>query len=97
MKIEIISAATKTVTAKQGPNVGKTYEIPEAVGYAHIAGEKYPVKVSIGFDRRYAPPAAGVYEIDLAASIVLDRNGRLALSNQPVLRPVVSSTSAKAA
>lgn len=79
LKIEVTSTVnTKSVTKKA---TGEVFNIPEQICYAHVPGEKHPVKMirSVGRDKK--PLAEGMYLL-APSSIYVDRYGQLQIKGQ---------------
>lgn len=81
-KVEI-----KHVTAKQGPNAGKSFDIPEQHCWAHLPGDPHPTRVIRAVGRDAEMIKAGQYTLD-PSSIYVDRFGNLAIKSQFAVRPL---------
>lgn len=88
LKIEVTDEViVKHITAKKGPNAGQSFDIPEQVCFAHVPGEKYPVKVIRGVPRDGQPLQQGTYLLD-PSSIFVDRFGQMGIRSQFAVRPL---------
>lgn len=79
--VEVTSVALETISGI-GKASGKPFSFDKQTVYLHVEGQPYPEKSEIIINEGTTPYAIGKYEI-APASIVVDRNGRLAL--EPVL------------
>lgn len=94
--IEVVSTEVRRVIGKNGANAGKEFLIPEVTAYVKLPDEKYPVKVTFAVARDAPHPPAGMYQLDIARSVYVDNNGRLALRQAPALVPIPASKTASA-
>jgi len=94
IRIEVTDKVeVKHVTAKRGPNVGQSFDIPEQHCWAHLPGDPHPTRVIRPVGRDGEVMKAGSYILD-PSSIYVDRYGNLAIKSQFVLRPAAASPAA---
>lgn len=78
MKIEIVNQhiESRNVTGKDG----KTYIFHDQRGYVQLPDKKYPVEVKVPVPDGSSGYAPGVYELDLAAMVFVNRFQNLDLN-----------------
>lgn len=96
IKIEVAGSYIKSVTGSKGENAGKQFQIPMVEAYAHLPGERYPIKVDYSLGKGDAAPVAGTYMLG-PKSFYVDQYGALQLRRTLDLMPMgASSTAGKA-
>ncbi len=93
LKIEVARSYIKTVTGSKGANAGKTFDIPMVECYAHLPGEKYPVKTDYSLGKGQQAPAPGVYLLG-PGSFFVDQYGALNVRRTLELLPMPAKASA---
>lgn len=91
MRIEIVSAEYRDFSGMSG-RTGKAYSMRKQEGFAHIEGQKYPVRIEFNIPQNSTGWTPGMYEL-LEDSFFIDRYGSLALSGELKLKPVPGSLS----
>lgn len=87
LKIEVGNSYIKNVTGSKGDNAGKQFQIPMVEAYAHLPGERYPVKCDYSLSKGENAPKPGQYLIG-PGSFYVDQYGALAIRRSLHLMPV---------
>lgn len=87
LKIEVAGSYIKNVRGSKGDNAGKEFQIPMVESYAHLPGEKYPVRCDYSLGKGDKAPANGQYFIG-PASFYANEYGQLALRRTLELIPI---------
>lgn len=90
LKIEVSRGYTKEVTGTKGDNAGKQFKIPMVEAYAHLPGEKYPVKIDYSLQKGENAPNPGLYILG-PESFYVDQYGALALRRSLHLLPTTNA------
>lgn len=86
LKIEVVKQYVKHVTGSKGENAGKKFDIAMMEAYAHLPGEKYPIRCDFALAKDQAPFAPGPYLLG-PGSFYVDNYGALALRRNLDLVP----------
>jgi hypothetical protein len=92
LKIEVVKSYTKDVTKKA---TGEVFHIPMVETYAHLPGEKYPIKVEFSVGKGENAPAPGTYMLG-PKSLYVDQYGQLQVRRSLDLIPMSAKPTAAA-
>lgn len=75
--IEIQPNAEVRTQSGKSARTGRDYSINKQEGWFHNGIDPYPTKIAIALQKNATPFAPGLYEIDMAESVMVDRYGEL--------------------
>ena len=76
LKVEVTGSYIKNVTGSKGDNAGKQFAIPMVETYAHLPGERYPIRCDYSLQKGSNAPNPGVYFVG-PGSFYVDQYGSL--------------------